>query len=225
MEQLNPTSTSSILLYIIIGIGSFFVYMYKNPDKLSAFINATLIPFNHHSIKIIKPSFHPIFSDLAQYRDYDSQLEKFENSPVKQEIWKIYMYEFFKIMHDKLSELSASDLKGMNQHQFEQHISNTFSDAFATFLQRIKQRVELPKEVLKKIQRFEQRQVKSFKYVINVWKNDKRFIGIRNANTIQTYNIFNDMQSRFRDFWNESFQFFTDFNGILEKEARIKNSF
>lgn len=223
MEQLI-TSTNSVTLLILGGIGSFFVYMYKNPEKLSAFINATLIPFNRHSIRIIKPSSHPIFVDLIDFRDYKSKLQAFEDAPLKQKIWEIYMQEFFTIMHAELYKLSQDDLKLMTQAEFEYFVSTTFSLSFSQFIDRIKKRVELPKVVLIKLQKFELRQVESFKYVIEVWKNDKRFIGIKNANTIQIYNIFNDMQSRFRDFWQESLEFFTDFNGLLEKEARIRNS-
>ncbi len=213
----------------LVGGGLLLVWLIKelvmNPDKIGKIVNAVLlIPFSRHSIKYRDPTTHPLFTELKAYRDHKSKLLVF-NTPKKQQIWRIYMHHYFRIMYAELLGIAQNpDLNKLDEQQFEHLLSDTFLRAYSDFLQVFIQQVKLPEPVLIKVQRFENREIETFNKVIKVWQNDQRFTDVKNSNQIQFYNILNDLQSRFFSFFNNSQDFFTDLNGLLESEAQIISS-
>lgn len=213
-----------LLLGTAIATGAaFFVWLYKNPEKGSVFINLILLaPLRRYAVKYKNPQEHPIFSQIVRYRDHQCRSQQFEH-PMKQAVWRIYSFTFYRVMHKQLTQLCASEVKSLSEEGFEKLMKDSFTQAISKFMEQVEKKIHLPAPVWKKLRRFEEREIESFYFVIEVWKNDNRFSGLQDPNSVQLYNILNDLQSRFHDFWTSSLDFFIDFNGLLEREARIKN--
>lgn len=196
----------------------------KDPKRVNGFIDKLFLrPFNRHSIKYRQPISHPIFTQLREYRDIESKKLVFDN-PNKQKIWRIYIFNFYRTMHTALHNICADpELDKITEEIFEKKLADSFLIAYTEFIQAINDKIEFPKEVLRKIQRFESRENEYFKFVINVWKNDPRFSEVKKSNSTQLYNILNDMQSRFYNFFHSTYDFFEDLNGALENDTKIKN--
>jgi len=191
----------------------------KDGKLIRKVFESWLTPHTYGTYKRENPRSHPIFIVLHDYMTVKNHIPEFDQK--KQEIYEIYSRSFYQIFYKELQSFVKVDHSQQTKHEFELSLMIWFNEMTEKAYTLINKRLAFPEHVKTRMARFQQKQQISFKEVLNVWLNDKRFEGIKNGNETQLYSIMNDMQSQLTVFRIDVREYFTDLNGKLGENTKI----